>query len=110
MGGTNIHDALTTMRNMFKADYRFDGMPFNRFIAIIITDGEDQKPALVQSAANEAHAEGIVVISVGKRLQLIFAQYRYHSTVVPLTKYPCKPGVISARNEPWLFSYIQSGR
>ena len=75
VGGTNIHDALTTMRNMFKTDHRFDGMPFNRFIAIIITDGEDQKPALVQSAANEAHAEGIVVISIGKILQLIFAQY-----------------------------------
>ena len=95
MGGTNIHDALTTMRNMFKADHRFDGLPFNRFIAIIITDGEDVKPALVQSAANEAHAEGIVVISIGKRLQLIFAQYRYHNTLVLLTIYPCKPGVIT---------------
>ena len=66
MGGTNIHDALTTMRNMFKADHRFDGMPFNRFIAIVITDGEDSQSALVQSAAKAAHAEGIVVISIGK--------------------------------------------
>ena len=66
MGGTNIHDALTTMRNMFKADHRFDGLPYNRFIAIIITDGEDLQPALVQSAANAAHAESIVVISIGK--------------------------------------------
>ena len=86
MGGTNIHDALTTMRNMFKADHRFDGLPFNRFIAIIITDGEDVKPALVQFAANEAHAEGIVVISIGKRLQLMLIRHHYFNTVFPLTK------------------------
>ena len=97
MGGTNIHDALTTMRTMFKADHRFDGLPVNRFIAIIITDGEDVKPALVQSAANEAHAEGIVVISIGKRLQLMLI-HNYSSTVFPLTKYPSKAGVISTRN------------
>lgn len=65
-GGTNIYAALSTMRNMFQAEQRFDGKSLKRFVAIIITDGVDNQPALVQSEARAAHADGIVVMPIGK--------------------------------------------
>ena len=69
-GRTNIHEALEKMRDMFNVDHRFDGKPYKRLIAIVITDGVDPQPALVQSAASDAHADGIVVISIGKNRRL----------------------------------------
>ena len=69
-GATNIHEALEKMRDMFKVDHRFDGKPYKRFVAIVITDGVDQQPSLVQSTASDAHADGIVVISIGKKGRL----------------------------------------
>ena len=65
-GGTNIHEALEKMRDMYNVDHRFDGKRYKRFIAIVITDGGDRQTALVQSTASAAHADGIVVIAIGK--------------------------------------------
>ena len=70
-GTTDIYKALTTMRNMFNANHRFDGKPLKRFIAIVITDGEDTHHAQVQSAASAAHADGIVIISIGKTAYVV---------------------------------------
>ena len=70
-GTTDIYKALTTMRNMFNANHRFDGKPLKRFIAIVITDGEDTHHADVQSAASAAHADGIVIISIGKTAYVV---------------------------------------
>ena len=65
-GKTNVHEALKKMRDMFKIDHRFDSIRYKRFIAIVITDGGDRQTALVQSTASGAHADGIVVIAIGK--------------------------------------------
>ena len=65
-GGTDIYTALVTMRRMFQADHRFDGKPDKRFIAIVITDGEDARYTQVQSEASAAHDDGISIISIGK--------------------------------------------
>ena len=78
-GGTDIYKALTTMRNMFNANHRFDGKPLKRFIAIVITDGEDTQHEHVQSAASAAHADGIVIISIGKTAYVVICLTPRHS-------------------------------
>ena len=65
-GSTNIYVALVTMRGMFQSDHRFDGEPYKRSIAIVITDGVDSHFKQVQSEASAAHADGIAIISIGK--------------------------------------------
>ena len=81
-GGTNIHEALQKMRDMFKVDHRFDGKPYKRLIAIVITDGVDEQPSLVQSTASEAHADGIVVISIGKKRRLTICPGKFFTLVI----------------------------
>lgn len=90
-GGTNIHEALTTMRSVFTSDHRFDDKPFKRLIGIVITDGEDGQTELVKSEASAAHADGIVVISIGKtmsgnvsRLLTLSTTNQSHQLLTPL--------------------------
>ena len=78
-GETDIYKALTTMRNMFNENHRFDGKPLKRFIAIVITDGEDTQHEHVQSAASAAHADGIVIISIGKTAYVVICLTPRHS-------------------------------
>ena len=81
-GATNIHEALEEMRDMFKVDHRFDGKPYKRFVAIVITDGVDQQPSLVQSTASDAHADGIVVICIGKKRRLTIYSGKFVTLVI----------------------------
>ena len=63
--GETFYGALVKIRSMFQADHRFDGKPYKRFVAIFITDGQDGD-GRVQSEATAAHADDIVIISIGK--------------------------------------------
>ena len=60
-----FYGALVKIRSMFQADHRFDSKPYKRFVAIFITDGQDGD-GRVQSEATAAHADDIVIISIGK--------------------------------------------
>ena len=71
-GGTNILVALKKVRSMFRNDRRFIGKSYNRYITIFITDGNDHQFGLVQSEAGEAHDDGIVIISIGMLVHIIF--------------------------------------
>ena len=71
-GGTNILVALKWMRDLFRNDTRFIGKSYNRYIAIFITDGDDHKLQQVRYEAREAHDDGIVIISIGILVYIIF--------------------------------------
>ncbi|KAK2162831.1 hypothetical protein NP493_1501g00023 [Ridgeia piscesae] len=63
--GETFYGALVKIRSMFQADHRFEGKPYKRFVAIFITDGWDGAYTQVQSEATAAHADDIVIISIG---------------------------------------------
>ena len=64
--GETFYGALAKIRSMFQADHRFDGKPYKRFVAIFITDGYDIHYSQVRSEATAAHADDIVIITIGK--------------------------------------------
>ena len=71
-GGTDILVALKKVRSMFRNDDRFIGKSYNRYITIFITDGDDHQLEQVRSEAREAHDDGIVIISIGMLVDILF--------------------------------------
>ena len=65
-GGTTIYRAIRKMHAMFKADPRFVNKQAERFVAIVITDGQDSSMSQLQAAVNHAHNDGITIISIGE--------------------------------------------
>ncbi|KAK2180369.1 hypothetical protein NP493_446g03019 [Ridgeia piscesae] len=64
-GGTAIYKAVRKMHFMFQNDPRFQAKQADRFVAIVITDGQDSSLSHLQAAVNDAHNDGITIISIG---------------------------------------------
>lgn len=84
-GSTGTHLALLQLRKMFSGRYNRPGASR---VAIVITDGESDKPDETAIEADAVHAEGIVVFAIGvglavKRAELerIASQPEYVFTV-----------------------------
>ena len=65
-GGTAIYKAVRKMHFMFQNDPRFQAKQADRFVAIVITDGQDSSLSQLQAAVNDAHNDGITMISIGE--------------------------------------------
>ena len=75
-GTTDLTKAIVAMHDMFRKEARFINKaahPDVRFVGIIITDGmnSDETPAgfkALETAAHNAHADGIYTISIGRNM------------------------------------------